>query len=92
MTKRLSMIAAVLVCLAAAVSVNAAQPPNVVLIYGDDVGFGDVGAYGAKKIPTPNIDRLASLQRDESQFFVFTFRVLQSNMRAFSRKPAQTGW
>ena len=37
----------------------AAQRPNVVIIYGDDVGFGDVGAYGAKMIPTPNIDRLA---------------------------------
>ena len=34
--------------------------PNVVLIYGDDVGFGDVGAYGATLIPTPNIDKLAS--------------------------------
>lgn len=33
--------------------------PNIVLIYGDDVGFGDVGCYGAKSIPTPNIDRLA---------------------------------
>lgn len=33
--------------------------PNVVFIYGDDVGFGDVGAYGSKMIPTPNIDRLA---------------------------------
>lgn len=34
--------------------------PNVVLIYGDDVGYGDVGAYGSKLIPTPNIDVLAS--------------------------------
>ena len=34
--------------------------PNVVLIYGDDVGFADVGAYGAKLIPTPNLDRLAA--------------------------------
>jgi len=34
--------------------------PNVVIIYGDDVGFGDVGAYGSKLIPTPNIDQLAS--------------------------------
>ena len=33
--------------------------PNVVIIYGDDVGYGDVGVYGAEKIPTPNIDRLA---------------------------------
>ncbi len=34
--------------------------PNVVIIYGDDVGYGDVGAYGSKLIPTPNIDKLAS--------------------------------
>lgn len=41
-------------------SLQAAEPrPNVVLIYGDDVGIGDVGIYGAEKIPTPNIDRLA---------------------------------
>lgn len=39
---------------------NAGDRPNVVIIYGDDVGFGDVGAYGAKLIPTPNIDELAS--------------------------------
>ncbi len=37
-----------------------ADKPNVVIIYGDDVGYGDVGAYGAKLIPTPNIDKLAS--------------------------------
>ncbi|WP_298367353.1 arylsulfatase [uncultured Lutibacter sp.] len=34
--------------------------PNVVIIYGDDVGFGDIGVYGATKIPTPNIDNLAA--------------------------------
>lgn len=37
-----------------------AEPPNIVLIYGDDVGYGDLGCYGAKTIPTPNIDKLAS--------------------------------
>ena len=37
----------------------AVEKPNVVFIYGDDVGYGDLGAYGAKLIPTPNLDQLA---------------------------------
>ena len=36
-----------------------ADKPNVIIIYGDDVGYADVGVYGAKKIPTPNLDKLA---------------------------------
>ncbi len=33
--------------------------PNVVLIYADDLGYGDLGCYGATHVKTPNIDRLA---------------------------------
>ena len=36
------------------------QPPNVVLIFADDLGYGDLGCYGATKVQTPNIDRLAA--------------------------------
>lgn len=36
------------------------RPPNVVLIYADDLGYGDLGCYGATKVQTPNIDRLAA--------------------------------
>jgi arylsulfatase A-like enzyme len=38
---------------------HAADRPNIVLIYADDLGYGDVGCYGAKRVQTPNIDRLA---------------------------------
>jgi len=34
------------------------QPPNVIVIYCDDLGYGDLGCYGSKAISTPNIDRL----------------------------------
>ena len=37
-----------------------AQSPNVVLIIADDLGYGDVGAYGATDIATPSIDSLAA--------------------------------
>jgi len=38
----------------------ATSAPNVVFILADDLGWGEVGAYGQKKILTPNLDRLAS--------------------------------
>lgn len=38
---------------------SASDKPNVVLIYIDDLGYGDVSCYGATEISTPNIDRLA---------------------------------
>lgn len=34
------------------------RAPNIIILYADDLGYGDLAAYGAKGIPTPNIDRL----------------------------------
>lgn len=34
--------------------------PNVIYIYADDLGYGDLSCYGAKNIQTPNLDRLAA--------------------------------
>lgn len=51
----------------AAVSADSSRPshslPNVVLIYADDLGYGDLGCYGATRLQTPNIDRLAAQGR-----------------------------
>jgi len=45
----------------APMALRAAQPrlPNIVLIYADDLGYGDVSANGARRVRTPNIDRIA---------------------------------
>lgn len=37
-----------------------AQRPNVVFIYADDIGYGDLSCYGTSRVETPNVDRLAS--------------------------------
>jgi hypothetical protein len=38
---------------------NDAKPhPNVVIVLADDLGYGDVGCYGAVQVKTPNVNRL----------------------------------
>ena len=39
---------------------NVTAQPNIVILYADDLGFGDLASYGATGIPTPNLDRLAA--------------------------------
>jgi arylsulfatase A-like enzyme len=42
---------------------GAQRKPNVIVIFGDDVGWGDLGAYGGgetRGAPTPNLDRMAA--------------------------------
>lgn len=53
------MILPLLGLLAGVPLATAADRPNIVLIYADDLGFGDVGCNGARPGLTPNVDRLA---------------------------------
>jgi arylsulfatase A len=48
-----------LLCLLTAIQTKAQQKPNVLILYTDDLGYGDLGSYGATAISTPNIDWLA---------------------------------
>ena len=47
------------VLLASLATTGAADKPNIVFILADDIGYGDLGCYGATLVKTPNIDRLA---------------------------------
>jgi arylsulfatase A-like enzyme len=58
--KRLPLSSALLASFLLAATLPAAEKPNVVLIYADDIGYGDLSCYGATKVKTPNCDRLAA--------------------------------
>jgi arylsulfatase A-like enzyme len=57
MHRQVFIIAALM--LGAGLHAQAQRPPNVVLVMMDDLGYGDLGSYGAPDVRTPNIDRLA---------------------------------
>lgn len=72
-------------CLFLSFSVSAQKKPNIVLILADDLGIGDLGAYGQKIIQTPNIDRLAAGGLKFTQFYSGT------SVCAPSRSALMTG-
>ena len=53
-----------------AIGKNIRRPPNIVIIFSDDQGYGDVGVYGARGFSTPNLDRMASAGVRFTDFYV----------------------
>ena len=48
----------------------AKRPPNVVIMFMDDMGYADIGPFGAKGYPTPHLDRMAEEGRKFTDFYV----------------------
>jgi len=53
-------VRALLACLLSLSPLAAADKPNVLIIFADDLGYADIGVHGGKAVPTPNIDALAA--------------------------------
>jgi N-acetylgalactosamine-6-sulfatase len=79
-TFQVAALAAVFWCGAAA-----GAPPNIVFIFADDLGWGDLGAYGNARIKTPHLDRMAAEGTLFSQFYV------NSGVCSPSRTAVMTG-
>lgn len=69
MGMRTSLLIGLLAC-SALLATGAERPPNVILIVADDLGYADLGCYGAQGIATPNLDRLAAEGTRFTSFYV----------------------
>jgi arylsulfatase A-like enzyme len=93
MSYRLKLFTALCIWAAACTSIASSQalseevttPPNVVLIFMDDMGNADIGSFGATAYQTPNLDRLAKQGRR------FTDFVTSSAVCSASRAALLTG-
>lgn len=56
---RFSPLLGLLLLVSPAFAAEPTRTPNVVILFADDMGYGDLGCYGAKEIRTPNLDAMA---------------------------------
>ncbi len=69
-----------------------ARPPNIVLVFADDLGYGDLGVYGHPTIRTPHLDRLAAEGVKLTSFYVPAALCSPSRMSLLSgRYPMRAG-
>ncbi len=78
-------IAAILLLVIGAPPAAQAVRPNIILIQADDLGYGDLGAFGQEKFQTPNLDRLAREGMRFTQYYA------GSTVCAPSRSALMTG-
>ena len=67
---RFSLVTLLLGLVAVAVGSAQERPPNFIVIFADDLGYGDLGVYGHPTISTPHLDRMAAEGMRFTQFYV----------------------
>lgn len=67
---RLRLVTIALLLLLPGVATAATEKPNVIIIFTDDQGYADVGAFGSVNIKTPNLDRMAAEGMKFTDFYV----------------------
>ena len=67
---RLLLLTAAVVAIRPPISRSVELPPNIVIVFCDDLGWGDLGCFGNPTIRTPHLDRLAREGQKWTQFYV----------------------
>ena len=80
-----NMIATLVLSLALTTALSAADKPNLILIFVDDLGYSDIGPFGSELHRTPHLDRMAAEGRKLTGFYV------TANVCTPSRSSLMTG-
>ena len=73
-------------------TLGAERPPNVVIVFCDDLGYGDLGCFGHPTIRTPNLDRMAREGQKWTNFYVAASVCTPSRSAVMTgRLPIRTG-
>ena len=86
------IVSLALILCAVSSGLAANETPNIVIIFTDDQGYGDVGCFGAQGWTTPNLDRMAEQGRKFTSFLRHAARLFRIADRPADRLLPEPSW